>query len=103
MGIYDAPELTKDEKLIALKRSIAGSKLLVEQLKNMHLSAFNRVWNNPDHTPQEIMDAYGTDAAKLFHDSAATQTFLSEVVDGYEPLTPPRDYTINQDGSVTIL
>jgi hypothetical protein len=102
MSIYDIPEETRDEKLRNLMRGIASSKNVIQHLDGQHRGAFNQIWNNEEFTPQEIMDAYGTNAAKLFIDSSATQNFLAVVLEGYVPLVPPQPFTINQDGTVTI-
>jgi hypothetical protein len=102
VSIYDIPVRTDEEKLRDIKRHIASSAFMIQQINMQHLTAFNNIWNNPDFTPQQVLDSFGTDAARLFSDSSATQTFLAAVLDGYEPLTPTAAYTINNDGTVTV-
>lgn len=64
-------------------------------------------WNNPDGlTPQQVADAFGTDAKKLFDFNAALVNFLvaQGMADGVAPTIrlPKFEYTVNPDGTVTI-
>jgi hypothetical protein len=66
---------------------------------------FEKVWNHPDLTPQEVMDSFGTEAKDLFILSQATCDYLNAIVPGTitdANSTPPYEYTINDDGTVTI-
>ncbi len=68
-------------------------------------SSFASVWSNPNLTPQQVMDAFGTDAAQLFVLAGATVTMLNTILPGTLALAdymPPYSYTVNQDGTVTI-
>lgn len=71
-------------------------------LERNHTQNFNRIWNNPDFTPQEVLDKFGTSAVKLFVASKATQDFIKACNPDYEVLVPPKEFTINKDGTVTV-
>lgn len=77
-------------------------------LKAMQLSPINVMWrNNKKLTPQEICDALGTDAAVAFISHGKLTNFLVELAAtlgiNYTPALPTKNFTINQDGTVTIL
>ena len=82
--------------------------LLVEN----HKLAFNRLWNNPDATPEEIVEAMGVDATYVFQCALANLGVLSTCAgytnrtlgDFMQPneYTPPKTINYNQDGSVTL-
>lgn len=66
------------------------------------------LWNNyMGLTPQEVCDALGTDAAKIFRMHSLLTTYLVAVaeVDGIsaEVSVPTNAFTANSDGTVTIL
>jgi hypothetical protein len=56
----------------------------------------------PDMTPQEIFDLFGADSYKMFELCSEIQTMLLSVDANYQPLVPPYEYTINEDGTVTV-
>lgn len=68
---------------------------------------FDLVWNNPEgYTPEQVVEALGTQASAVFRRHAATVQFLA----GQSPEAlrlvgmPPSDVTIthNPDGTVTL-
>ena len=71
-------------------------------LKHQHTIAFNKVWDNPNFTPQEIIDAFGSDAASLFSISWSIQQILLAADPNYKLLIPPMNVTLNSDGTVTL-
>ncbi len=96
-----------EDKDFILKRNLARidkiNRVLYSKIKNMIKTSFNLVWDNPEGlTPQEILDGFGTDAGELFIFSAQMQTLLLTVNPDYEFLTPPYNYVINPDGTVTV-
>jgi len=77
---------------------------LYASMKMRHALIFNMIWPNPNYTPQQIMEGFGTDAAMLFSMSGMIQDMLHAVDPSYEALSVPEGYTvtINQDGTVNI-
>lgn len=80
----------------------SGNMQIYRFLKMQHTQSFNNVWNNPTYTPQEIVDAFGTDAATLFTLSWQIQQILQAADPGYVMLIPPVPVVINPDGTVTL-
>ena len=74
----------------------------LDALKSISLSSFNLVWNNPNATPQQIFDGFGTNAYKLFDIAGKTFSFIASIDSTFLPPTPPKAFTINQDGTVTV-
>lgn len=91
-------ELVKDEVVKIVNYSDNISK----GTDNRHKSLWNMIWHNSIATPQEIFDLFGQNAVKLFQLSSALQHLLTEVLNGYEMMSPPYEYTINEDGTVTV-
>lgn len=96
---------TKEEKLkdtvVEIDTdSIAG----ITNLKNANQRSYDLVWNNPEHTPQEICDFLGNQAYLLFVNSAKSQAFIKDIDSDHVELSIPEGYSvqINQDGTVTI-
>ena len=75
---------------------------IYRQLKQQHTMAFNLIWNNSTYTPQEIVSAFGTDAAALFTLSYQLQQILAGADPTYVILEPTMTPTINPDGTVTL-
>lgn len=60
------------------------------------------IWDNPNGlTPQQVMDALGTDAGQVLTIAAAARTFINSL-SANAVVGPPLEYTINVDGTVTI-
>lgn len=76
--------------------------IALDMLKRNYEDAFNCLWHNPNATPQEILDVYGSNAAQLFLVSRDTALFIKSVDPTYEPPVLPKEFTINPDGTVTI-
>jgi len=91
-------EILKDEVL----KIIESSNNISKGTDIRHKNLWNLIWNNKNVTPQEIFDVFSTDAYKLFELSSALQTLLSRVIENYQFMTPKYEYTINEDGSVTV-
>ena len=72
---------------------------------NMKTSAkivFELFWNNSQKTPQEICDLFGTDAVKAFEAHRKLQELIYFIDNSWVPLMPPKAYTENSDGTITI-
>lgn len=79
------------------------NKTGLDMLKKSLEDSFNALWNNPNATPQEILNVFGTDAYKLFKTSRDTILFIKSIDPEYVYPVSPKQFTINSDGSVTII
>jgi hypothetical protein len=98
------PTVENRARAIATQIDKARS-FIVHQLVNTTKNTFRNVWYNPEVTPQEIFNEFGTNASIIFRDhAAAVQCVLTIDSTALSPAdyTPPFEYTINQDGSVTV-
>jgi hypothetical protein len=103
--IFSNPEITQDEKtkkeVIELNAWVDGTlEIAKERTKEM----FNRFWNNPNATPQQIADVYGNQAILLFQKLGLWQETIKQIDNTYEVLTIPEKWEVelNQDGTVNI-
>lgn len=99
-------DIEKTEATIAneeLSRMSATASSALAQLRNKSQQAYNAFWFG-QVSPIVKIELLGTQAIKVFTDSADAQVFLASKIEGYEPLTIPEGYEIafNQDGSATI-
>jgi hypothetical protein len=67
-----------------------------------HEQMFKSFWYPTNCTTQDICNVLGNQAYKIFKDSYETQLYLAKVKPNYVQLVPPREYTINENGSVLI-
>lgn len=96
-------ELTKEQKLEDLKEQIKRQSFMaILSLKNQQKHLFGMIWNHGTFTPQEILDSFGTSAVELFVVSKNIEDLLEAALPNYERLVVPYEYTINQDGTVTV-
>ena len=74
-------------------------------MEEQHKQIFNLIWNIAplsENPIQDLLDVFGADAVKLFVLSSKIQDILKDADPNYQVLEPPKDYTINDDGTVTI-
>ena len=107
MGLIESnevTELTKEQKLdITEKRVRRQCKSMFAQIKNNHLLLWDLIWNNDQGlSPQEVLDKMGTDAAELFELSDSIQQLASSACMDYVAKVTPNEYTLNEDGTVTL-
>lgn len=74
-----------------------------------HQWCFQRLWNSPEVSPEEILAKIGSRALELFQRGGDGVAFVLGVHNGRpiatmapEEYTPPRPYTVHQDGSITL-
>lgn len=80
------------------------AKACFEQMVATHNDLMDRFWNNPlGLTPQQVADGIGVAAASLFLFGGKLATLCNEVKPGSCPKVPTNNFTINPDGTVTIL
>jgi hypothetical protein len=58
--------------------------------------------NSAGLTPQQVFDAYGTDAAQWFALANDLANMMNAIVPNTVDPTPPLPYTINPDGTVKV-
>jgi hypothetical protein len=92
----------------------------VTAIKRMNFQEYNRrvmfvkrgydlVWNNRNATPEQIIEAMGTDAVAMFTNHGNEQIALATLAGQngltYTPLAVPAEYTLtpNQDGSISVV
>jgi hypothetical protein len=89
-----------EDILLTTKNLVAGEK-------NRCLSMYNKLWGSQE-SPKEmsecqaILDLFGNDAYQIFDFHGKWQTFIASIDSTYVPILPPYDYTINEDGTVTL-
>lgn len=97
------PVATLEQKKARQKARIEG---MIRQHFGMVQQGFSQifalVWTNPELTAQEVMDAFGTEAVQLFQFAGAFQQLMNTLQPGVLIQAPPKTFTINEDGSVTV-
>ena len=78
------------------------SRIGLDILKANYKDSFACLWNNPNATPQEILDVYWVNAAQLFITSRDIAIFINSLDPTWEPPVSPNEFTINPDGTVTV-
>lgn len=101
MSLIQTPTL--EQVQLQLKAELSAKlQRNFRQLLNDAQAGFNAIWNNPSLTPQQALDAFGTDASVLFLVNQEIAEILNAIVPGSWTLEIPYNYTINQDGTVTV-
>lgn len=74
------------------------------QLKSFTQQAYDAFWYG-ETSPSLKVTLLGTQAAKVFTDSAEAQSFLASKIEGHIPLGVPTGYSVSfaQDGSAEIV
>lgn len=89
MNIFEIPQtdLAQQEAINLASKNRAT----LDMLKKQYQDAFNSLWFNPNATPQEILNIFGTNAVKLFMVSKATADFIKSIDPEYTPPTTPKE------------
>lgn len=93
-------EQIADEQIVAINAHADAS---LENFKINYQTSFDLVWKNPNSTPQEIFNRLGCQAVQLFLRARAVVSCLKEIDPSYVDPVPPVEYTINDNGTVTVL
>jgi hypothetical protein len=94
-------ELTASQQ--ASSQIFKMSNSVYEHMKRQHNYIWKLIWSNRNGaSPQEVLDGMGTDASELFTFSIGIQGMLYQADNTYIPMTPPYEYVINDDGTVTV-
>ena len=102
------PEPTKAMILAQTANRIKNNVPSVYQtLTNLQKQGIDSVWNHPKLTPQEIVDALGANAVKIFQYHGKLTALIEEIAqaEGVEPDVkyPKNAFTVNPTtGKITI-
>lgn len=96
---YSTPKLTLQQTELKIRKHCESLYNIILDILN---KSFMEVWANPYYTPQQVLDQFGSDACELFIFSAKIQDTLLQINPSYEYKSPPYDYIINPDGTVTV-
>ena len=102
INVYKAPSDLEGKKEQAKARIKQKMSSQYRQLSSCLKSVYEDVWNNKDLSPQEVMDAFGSEAYELFTMSNSIIGVLNQAVPNSVNVEAPNEYVINNDGSVTI-
>jgi hypothetical protein len=94
-------------RLAYLRRRVRRAQDIIpdslDSLKSLYSTGMNLIWSQEDDIgPKEIFDELGTEGAALFVDGAAFAGFILSKDPDWKYPVPTHEYTINDDGSVTI-
>lgn len=108
MSLLTQPSSIAAKQDAAKARIAAITRAVWNDLQIRQRDGMELFWQNPDGlTPQQVADAFGTDAAKLFTFNTALVEFLVAVgtSEGVAPniSAPTNAFTVNPDGTVTVL
>lgn len=97
MGIFQSDGIEFKKARI---KELAGAalNLLIMSVKQ----SYDMIWKSEDHTPQEMFDSFGSDAAQLLLASSETQKLIKKLKPDYQYLKSPNSLTINEDGTVVV-
>jgi len=104
MGILDTPVLTLAQKQAATKTQLrAVARGMRDTLAKQYGTGFDLVWNNPmGLTPQEALNALGTDAGQLLTFAETLKATINTLAPGTITQAAPHNVTVNQDGTATV-
>lgn len=103
MGVFNAPDKTKEELILDIVRTInTNNARALNGLKKNAEASFKLFWNPGNNIRiQEISDSYGTDASTLFWLSSITFQLIKSIEPSYI-IPTPGSFTPNNDGTVSI-
>jgi hypothetical protein len=96
------PTITEKQQRVVSQYK-AEMQRLFGQMRATHDRLFREFWQNRSGlTPQQVSDAFGTEAVQVFILGGALKDFLNMIRPGTVTATPPFEFTPNADGTVTI-
>lgn len=99
------PDLEREAEILRA-RVLADTADGYRQLCRIQKLGIERIWHHPRLTPQQAVDALGSDAARIFQAHGALTQVIAAVaaLDEVEPdlLLPTHEFTVNPDGTVTV-
>lgn len=100
MNLFEKKEKTLLD--IEIEDIISQNINALQGLINNFEVIFEKIWQNRNATPQEIFNAFGTDASKLFNAANETIKFIQTLKPDYKPPVVPFIYTVQKDGTVKV-
>lgn len=73
----------------------------INTVKMQYQQSFDLVWNSM-YAPQAVFDMYGNEAVQLFVEANKTIGYILQLDSSYSPPMPKYEYTLNEDGTVTV-
>ena len=112
MSILNQSHIQQVEPAVRAARNVKQStSQLANSLVSNWIQGFDKIWNNPRATPEEILAELGTDAGEVMELSTELVTFLASVLPTRLPdewaaiqtkLSEKPATTTNPDGTVSI-
>jgi hypothetical protein len=101
-NLFPVPQPTAD--VVAATRIVSSANQLNKAMTANYVSSYNAVWHNPTATPEQVVAALGTNAAKVFQLSVALCTLLVQAGATDIPTSVPTGWTyvVNADGTVVL-
>jgi len=98
---------SKEQQLLSVTRQIKNlSKMCFDQLLKTQAQGIKLVWNHYSLTPQEIIDALGDDALKIFQFHGGMTDYINTIatLEGIdvELKYPTNSFTIDAQGKITV-
>ena len=103
----EVPEISLAREASRLRAAIlADAREGYKRLCQIQKQGASRIWHHPRLTPQQAVDALGTDAVRI----AQAHGALTEVIDSIAALDevlpdivlPTHEFTMNPDGTITV-
>lgn len=103
----EVPERSIERESAILRSAVlADAREGYRRLCQIQKQGITRIWNHPRLTPQQAVDALGSEAARIFQAHGALTQVIAAVaaLDEVEPdlLLPTHEFTVNPDGTVTV-
>jgi hypothetical protein len=103
----EMPEISLAREASRLRAAVlADAREGYKRLCQIQKQGITRIWHHPRLSPQQAVDALGTDAARIFQAHGALTQVIAAVsaLDGAQPdlLLPTREFTVNPDGTITV-
>lgn len=102
MAIIKKQQITEPTINNVVNEIIDRNTSLIEVCKEALIQNFNRFWNNPEYSPEQMLEAFGTDATALFQASYELGQLIKRADPEFEPPTAPVEIQFNEDGTATI-
>lgn len=98
---------TKEQQLANVTRQIKNlSKNCFEELLKIQSQGIKLVWNHYSLTPQEIIDALGEDAIKIFQFHGKMTDYINTIatIEGISVnlAYPKNSFTVDAQGKITV-
>ena len=103
----EAPEISLAREASRLRAAVlADAREGYKRLCQIQKQGITRIWHHPRLSPQQAVDALGTDAARIFQAHGALTQVIAAVaaLDGVQPdlLLPTHEFAANPDGTITV-